>query len=593
MKTIKKLASAIKVNVWALLLVTGGTLTWSLTMIKSGLFYDKGMYFWGANGHDGVWHIALANSLSQGSWKIPVFAGNDIQNYHIGFDIFLAILTKITLIPVQVLYFQILPPLFAFFIGYFAYRFVYLWKDSRKSAWWAAFFVYFGGSWGWLVNLFRGNFSGGESMFWAQQSISTLVNPPFAMSLLFIFIGLYLLLVCKEKFKDIPLWKSFTVTAFNKLFAKKSEAKYYWYLTLITFLFGLLIQIKVYAGLLILAGLFAAGIFQMSRSRRILFIKIFLGSFILSVLLFSLVTTSVESTIVFKPFWFLENLVSDPARFYWPKMASALFNYKLAGSYIKLYLGYGLTFLIFWYGNMGMRFFSEIYLAKRIIKKDYDYIDIFLFTTICLGVTVPMFFVQKGTAWNTIQFFYYSLAFSGIFAGIQIGKMMEQKKNWKQFVLGAVVAVFVLPTTYASLRNHYLPSRAPSMISYDEWQALTFLRKQPKGTVLTLPFDQNLAKEAEKNPPRPLCLYESTAYVAAFSRQAVFLEDEVNLNITGYDWQRRRVIVESSLMDKERLSQLAKEENIDYAYFVKSYPLEVILDNKIFENKEIVIYKFD
>lgn len=593
MKITKKLTEVFQINIWALLLILSGTLLWSLTMVKNGLFYEKGMYFWGANGHDGIWHISLAKSLSKGTWEMPVFAGSPIQNYHIGFDIFLAVLSKITFIPVQVIYFQILPPIFALCIGYFAYRFVYLWKNSRRSAWWATFFVYFGGSWGWLVNFIKNGPLTGESLFWAQQSISTLINPPFAMSLSFIFIGLYLIVVCRQKYEDMPLWKNLSLDAFQKIFARKREKKYYWYLTIITFLFGFLIQIKVYAGLLILAGLLGAGVLQISRSRRILFAKLFTGSFILSFLLFSLVNTNVENTIIFKPFWFLETLVSDPERFYWPRLSSAIFNYKLAGNFLKLSLAYGLTFLIFWYGNMGTRFFHEIYIAKRLIKKDYDYIDVFLFIIICAGITVPIFFVQKGTAWNTIQFFYYSLVFSGILAGIQVGSMMEDAKFAKKVSLGLFIAVFTLPTTYATLKNHYLPSRAPSMISYGEKEALDFLKKQPDGVVLTLPFNEALARQAKKSPPRPLSLYESTAYVSAFSEKKVFLEDEVNLNITGYEWEKRRSIVKAALADENKLTKLVEKEGISYAYFVKNSPFELTPKNKIFENSEVVIYKFD
>src|SRR5258708_35896011 len=83
-------------------LIILGTITWSWTMVKSGWFYSSlgvngsGLGFWGANGHDGVWHIALAESLARGSFYMPVFAGSMLQNYHIGFDFILALLHRIT-----------------------------------------------------------------------------------------------------------------------------------------------------------------------------------------------------------------------------------------------------------------------------------------------------------------------------------------------------------------------------------------------------------------------------------------------------------------------------------------------------------------
>src|SRR3990167_4887243 len=105
------------INHWGWVLIIVGTLTWSLTMVKSGIVYDYGMGFWGPNGHDGVWHISLIRSLAEGSWKMPLFAGENINNYHVGFDLLLAIIHKLTLIPVHTLYFQIIPPLTALFTG--------------------------------------------------------------------------------------------------------------------------------------------------------------------------------------------------------------------------------------------------------------------------------------------------------------------------------------------------------------------------------------------------------------------------------------------------------------------------------------------
>ncbi|MEJ2348133.1 MAG: hypothetical protein P8Y17_02985 [Patescibacteria group bacterium] len=104
-----------KLNKIQIFLILAGTIVWSLTMVRSGLIYDFGMGFWGPNGHDGVWHIALAESLARGSLENPVFAGNLLKNYHIGFDLILAALNKITTIPISFLYFQFSPPLIALF----------------------------------------------------------------------------------------------------------------------------------------------------------------------------------------------------------------------------------------------------------------------------------------------------------------------------------------------------------------------------------------------------------------------------------------------------------------------------------------------
>ena len=102
---------------------------------------------------------------------------------------------------------------------------------------------------------------------------------------------------------------------------------------------------------------------------------------------------------------------------------------------------------------------------------------------------------------------------------------------------------------------------------------------------------------AVANPPRPLYLYESTAYVSAFSGQPVYLEDEVNLDITGYDWGARREKVEEFLeaRDQGLAKKFLKDNNISYIYWIKDQraalsesELEI---EKIFENKEVDIFR--
>src|SRR3989304_7627404 len=200
---LEKAFAVLKKNSKATILILIGSVTWSLTMVKSGLIYKYGMGFWGPNGHDGIWHIALIKSLIRcialpleclrNGVEMPVFAGETLKNYHIGYDLLLAFISRITGISPTALYFQIFPPVLALLIGVLTYKLVLDWRSSKSQALWATFFVYFGGSFGWLVSLLRSGELGGESMFWAQQEISTLINPPFAFSLVLLLLGLIFL----------------------------------------------------------------------------------------------------------------------------------------------------------------------------------------------------------------------------------------------------------------------------------------------------------------------------------------------------------------------------------------------------------------
>lgn len=574
MKMLKKALKILRENRLALFLILVGSGIWSATMVKSGLIYDYGMGFWGPNGHDGIWHIALIKSLAKGSWEIPVFAGETLKNYHVGYDLLLAWFSKLTGINPITLYFQIFPPILALGIGILTYKFVLEWRGSKAQAIWATFFVYFGGSFGWIVNLIRTGEFGGESMFWAQQAISTLINPPFALSLALILCGLIFLTKFLKSQKPLNL-------------------------ILCVLFFGVLIQIKVYAGVLVLGGLGVSVAYHLFKEKKTDLVWVFLGSLALSLVLFLPLNKGSEGLIVFKPLWFLESMMGLPDRVGWERFYSAMTNWRLGNIWTKAAPAYLVAFAIFWFGNLGTRAIKGLLIFRWLKQPEkLGWIEIFFVVVIIAGVGIPMFFLQKGTPWNTIQFFYYSLFFSGILAGVALPEIFE-KMRLKTILIHIIIVIVVLltiPTTIGTLQ-HYLPARPPSMISKGELEALEFLSQQPSGTILTYPFDSDKAKEAEANPPRPLYLYESTAYVSAFTDQSVFLEDQVNLDITGYLWRERRNSVEAFLKSTnlEYVREFLRENNITYIYWVRGQRAligEVQLGlTKIFENQEVEIFR--
>jgi hypothetical protein len=569
---LKGVSKQFSTNLNKIILIILGTITWSLTMVRNGCFYEYGCGFWGANGHDGIWHLSLSKSLSQLTLENPVFSGNFIKNYHLGFDLLIALLNRLTSIPVTYLYFQVLPPILALLIGVLVYNFVYTWRNSKNEAFWATFFVYFSGSFGFVITFLRDRVFTGESMFWSQQSVSTLVNPPFALSLVFILTGLVAL---KNK----------------KIFLSVLS-------------FGFLLQIKSYAAILVLGGLFVAGLYSFVKNKNNFYLKVFIFSLVTNVTLLFLVKNDGLSAFVWQPFWYLETLMSYSDRLGWSRFYSAMTTYKLGHLWIKETMAYGVSLLIFLVGNLGLRVIGVgvfIDVFKKKIKLDENII--FISSIIIAAIGIPMLFVQKGTPWNTIQFFYYALFFFAIFAGISAAKFTE-KSNFSLKILAVVlISAYAVFSIWATLQ-HYLPKMPQAIVSNDELEALNFLSREGRGVVLAYPFDGDKAKAAISNPPRPLYFYDSTAYVSAFTGQRVFEEDEVNLNIMGYNWKTRREEILSfvSNLDIVKGKEFLKTNNIKYLYLIKSNsplfgeqlklgPSELGLE-KIFENKESIIYRY-
>lgn len=540
------------------LVILLGSVSWVAVMIRSGLVYKYGIGFWGPNGHDGVWHLALAESLARGSIGMPTFAGTQLMNYHLGFDLVLAGLSRITGISASVWYFQILPVVFAFLIGGVLFWFLRILKYSKAQIFWAEFLIYFGGSWGWILGK-------GESAFWAQQAVSTLINPPFAMSLVIILLGLVAL-------------------------AKK---KYGW----VVLCFGVLVQVKAYAGLLALGGLFVAAIYEFLLKRKLRLFGVWLVALVLSIILFLPLNGLSGGLLVLKPFWFLETMMQVSDRVGWVRFGEAMVNYKYGQIWWKAIPAYGVAFVIFWYGNMGMRLVGEFTLAGWL--RDWRKTNaerVVIMSVIFGGVILPMFFVQKGTPWNTIQFFYYSLFFVGVLAGVGLGAILElTKKRIYKLILIVGVLGTTLPTTYQTLTNNYLTKQPPSYLPNEEVEALKFLSQEPDGVVLTYPFSAEASMRAKA--PKPLYLYVTTAYVSAYTNKPVFLEDEMNLDITGYDWRGRREIVEKfyESLDETAAYNFLRENNITYVYWVDGQRAKLGESQlglvRIYENSMVDIYE--
>ena len=528
-------------------------------MVKSGWPYPFGLGFWGANGHDGIWHIALIENLAKGSLEMPIFTGYKIQNYHIGFDLILAAIHKVTFIPTVNLYFQVVPPILALLVGILTYRLVRVWTKSEQTAFWSTFFVYFGGNFGWVLGK-------GESAFWSTQAISTLVNPPFALSLTIILLGLIFLLKCL-----------------------KSSSALYPLLAIV--LFGVLLEIKAYGGVLVLGGLLLAGIWQVVKSRKFIFLKIFLGSLIFSTILYLLLNRNSAGLFSWQPFWFLEAMVAASDRLNIPKLAEAMTSYRYQHVIRKFIPTYCLVFLVFVIGNLGTRVVSFFRNPKKI-----DEFDIFYYSIIAAGILIPTFFIQQGTPWNTIQFIYYSLFFSGILAGVVLGRLFEKTNKLKiKIPICFLVVAATIPTTVISLRDIYVPGRPPAMLPNDEMEALNFLKKQPNGIVFTYPFEKEMA-DKWMTAPKPLYLYTSTAYVSAFSSKPIFFGDVGNLDITGYEWPARLAEIEAWYKEPNQTlaREFLKKNKIKYVYWLKgqrAYLGEAQLGlNLVFENEEVKIY---
>jgi len=569
------LALIVKPPFYVLLLIILGGGLFSMTMSRSGRLYDFGMGFWGPNGHDGVWHIALINQVNE---KIPpnnpIFSGEVLKNYHWGFDFFASLLIKVLPFNLYDIYFRILPVVFALLIGFLSYQLGRKPTKSSRVGFWFLFLNFFAGSFGWVITFLREGKVGGESLFWSMQSISTLINPPYALSLIILLLGLL-------------VWND-----------KRGNGQWQW-AVVVGIIFGLLTGVKVYGGVLGGLALFSFWLFKrfVKKERRFFDLLAFLvaGSLSLTIL-FLMGVFSGKPALVFKPLWFTHSLVESLDKLYLPKLAVLRINL------VNNWFSWKLPFLIlielfllaiFVVGNLGTRIVGFWEVARKIIKKKTKDIDMLLFAFLFFSLLLPLLFVQRGTTWNTIQFFYYFLFIVNYYFAQYLARVFRKKSLGAFFGLSFLLFLTV-PTTVSTLRG-YFGYLSPSALPYYEIQSLDFLKQQTDGVVLTFPYDG--FKKSGVDAPLPLYLYETTAYVSAFSGKIVFLEDEMNLEITDYPWRERRRKIDKFFTTKDKIWSrgFLLNNKIDYIYLVndQKLPLEPgdLSLKMIFNNGQVKIYE--
>ncbi len=545
------------------LVIFAGTFFWLLTSVKNGLLFNYGLGFWGAHGHDAIWHLGLIEILKKGlPAQNPIYSGENLTNYHYFFDLLIASTSQISSLSSNDLYFRYFPVMFSLLIGILTFLVARIWFKQTLTAVLACFFVYFGGSFGWLLSFIQKRQLGGESTFWAQQGISTLINPPFAISLVIFLAGLYL---------------------FYKFWEQKGN------LTLVVplvLLWGSLIEFKAYAGVLVLGGLGVVTLTQLFK-KDFQILKVFLPTVILSISVFLPNNLGAPSLLVFSPFWLIHSMIDFPDRLSFSRLSYARAVGLETGNYIKLIGAEGVGLIIFIVGNLGTRI-----LGLPSLRINFNPFNVFIISLLTLAGILPLLFIQKGANYNTIQFFYYFLFIFNFLAAASLVSVVNKFKAMGIVFVGLIV-LLTIPTTWDSL-HHFLPSRPPARISRAEVDALSFLKSQPDGVVLSF-YDESLREKLAE--PVPLFAYAPTGYVGAFSSKNEYVADSINLDILGIDFkgriQNQKDIL--SLKEPEIVKKLLSEGNISYIYVPKSanfhadetrFPIK-----RIFENAEVEIFK--
>lgn len=497
-------------------------------IFPSGIFWNGSYQFWGAEYHDGLWHVSLIQKLTHLSLENPVFAGERLRNYHYLTDLVIALFHNITGIHIFDVFFRIYPVFISLLIGLLTYKLAKKLFYNEVAAIWSVLFVYIGSNFAYLLPFFKLGNPILESAFWVSQPISIFTNIPFSAS--------------------VPLILGSILSL--KIYFGNDKKKY---LILSSILLGLAPPTKSFSIIFVMAFGFA-GFIRVFREKKIDLLLASIMSFIIATLIIS-PTFQFGKNFIFEPGWFLKTMIEAPDRMNWKDWALKYQFYKANYDIFNLAKFYIIAFLIFVFGNLGTRIVMIIGLAK--IKDVFkDEIHTILLGSLFVSLLIPTLFITTGIAWNGIQFMYYFLMIAGFYSGYGLYKLVNKMHGF----LSKIILVFTIVVLTTPINIHtlwfYYHHPAEVKIGGEELSALTNLSKTGnyKDVVLTFPLETSFME------------------VSAFTDKSTFLGDWLMAIVPGHDYQKRLGLIKNSMETGEGFRNLLSKNGIKWLYIKGTEP---------------------
>ncbi len=568
-----------KEEIKPLVFIISLAVVFSLTMILSGQFGNETRLI-DINSRDSLWHLALINEL-----KVhfppdnPGFSGIPLKGYHFFYNFLLAQLSNIFQLSPFSLYFQLFPLFIALLWGFGVYSLIYKWSGRKSAGLWAVFLTFFGGSFSFILRLQGHKGLSLDDAFGMTQPASSLVNPPFAISIIIILTTLFSL--------------------YNYLQSKKAEQ-----LLPAIFGVGLAAMFKVYAGIILIGGFTFFTVLELFKKRIVALVSLIP----IAVLFFSTywIFTGSAAFLIWFPLWAPHSVLTSNMPWYgYTEKQYTYSKLSVIRGLIEIEL-YGLR--VFILGSLGTRLVGLLFIPFFLWykKKLPSLFSVILLSMGLISLLIPLFFIQSIKVFEITQMTWYFLFFSALFASFGFSILFDLRFN-KIFkiVLFLIVLFVTLPSAYEKL-SQYISFSDSKSLTDSYYASARFLRNQGnyEATVLEMPGKHVTYQE---NDLRRWYKDESSPGLLAFSNKRGYLNNEY-IDFPGTYIESRInliskvIIFNNTPLEDPSFKKLAREiestfkrEKISYIY--SYYPLNSITAikniKKIYHNQDITIYQMD
>lgn len=469
--------------------------------LHSCLWGGCGLYVGQWHMHDALWHISLIKSaFNSFPFPHPFFAGGTVFGYNYFIDLILFAMTKLGLEPFFV-FFRFLPIMIALLYIFVAIKYVKSQSRTSTQVNSVIFFLFFGSSLSYLATLYTDH-----SFFYSSMRgfpVVTSIQPSMMFLNLQFALTLPLILL--------------TLIHFHKATKYSSVI---WLALLMFAISGL----KFYGGIvltLILGGMILIRLIK--RDKVLLRICQFMAIIIADILAKSLFYSSAGSSgfpFAWAPFALTHVLIDD-------RLLFTNLNWTLARYYLyengawrspRLIALESYTVFLLAIMNFGTRLIGILSLGIHKIRQTFSLDDLVIILVIIFTFLLPVFFIQEGGWFNTMQFLYYGVFFASFYAGKVLAYLSSSPKIMTK-VLAGIVILLTLPNCLEQLRYLTAPQ---NLIPDSELVALQKLASAKPGVVY-------ISNPELKN-----------AIVPALSGKIAYYLDVDQLMVTHIDYEARR-----------------------------------------------------
>jgi len=453
----------------------------SLLLVPFGQETKAGISLYGAHYVDSTWHLSLVNNLIKSvPPENPIYSGTKLSSYHYLVDLQISLIHQTTGIPVPKLYFYFIGPLYLLLLTVLIYRLSYSMTKSILSGISAVTLLQLGSN---IYYLFGSN----PSIAWIDFFSTKVVNYPLLFSLILILIFLEAV--------------STKLTYGNEI--------------LLGLLSGALFMVKSHTALVWIVALIVYDLYRFATKHYTHLFSLVTTLIVLSVLYFS--TVGSGQVLAFSPLWFIKTMYESPDRLngsWWELSRQTLIAANSHLGIIKLYL---IGFTTFFAVNFHILIAG---LTVRKLPKIYTVMAL-------IGIIIPMLFIQRGAAWNSIQFTY------PVFIPLIIGfSLLIAKVYLKNRMVGLLFFIVIfaglLPgNTY--IARQYISYAGKQNISSELVSLIKFLKDLPENSIIV---DET---------------FRSGSVIQAYSGKSLYLGDRqmlesLSINTVDRDERSSRII---------------------------------------------------